>query len=159
MGTFKYFAARTPNGCGSKVGGNVVAYFCTPDLTILHAAWGPETPQEFLEQAKFTVKLGEKLRTTPAHSRSAVARSAHDGNPYGIKGRWNGAGVAQEIRYRHLKEKVLQPLNKANTDDLFLKLVNEKIVEKDWMTDPGKARIYDLLGDWEVAIPSSPPRP
>jgi hypothetical protein len=125
-----------------KQGGNVVAYFCTPDLEILHAVWGPESPDRFLEQARFAVDLAEKLRNASAAKRSVIAREAHEENPYGrSKGLWNQAGGEHYVRYSHLKEKVLQPLTKATAEELFLKLVNEKssdekIREVNWFEGP-----------------------
>jgi hypothetical protein len=101
-----------------KTGGNVVAYFCAPDLTILHAVWGPESPGRFLEQATWAVALAEKLRDAPAAERAAIARAAHDENPY--ERSWT------RIQYYHLREKVLLPLNRTLAEELFLKLVHEK---------------------------------
>jgi hypothetical protein len=124
LGTFTI--TRTAN-CETRTGGNLVAYFCTPDLTILHAVWGPESPEQFLAQARWAVELAEKLRDAPAAERTSIARAAHEQNPYRTsKGMWGMQGMEHYTRYGHLKEKTLQPLNRANAEELFLKLVNEK---------------------------------
>ncbi|RPH40273.1 MAG: hypothetical protein EHM91_11290 [Planctomycetota bacterium] len=131
----------------------MVAYFCTPDLTILHAVWGPESSQQFLAQAKWAVELGEKLRNAPAAERAAIAGTAHDENPYRTsKGMWSGAGMEHYTRYGHLREKVLQPLNRDMARELFLKLVNEKASD-----DP--VRIVDRYGLFGPPTPSLRPRP
>ena len=39
VGTFSIDS--TPNGGPTKSGGNVAAYFCTPDLEVLNAVAGP----------------------------------------------------------------------------------------------------------------------
>jgi hypothetical protein len=129
----------------------VVAYFCTPDLTILHAVWGPESAPHFLQQATWAVELAERLRDAPAADRAAMARDAHLRNPYRTKGMWSYGGGHYE-KYRHLEEKVLQPLSKTNADELFLKLVGEKASDEE-------VRIVDQSGFFRGSpIPSLRPR-
>lgn len=107
----------------------MVAYFLTSDLTILHAVWGPESADHFLEQAKWAVALAEKLRDAPAAERSSIARTAHDENPY--ERSWT------RTEYFHLRERVLLPLNRETSEELFLKLVHEKASDEE-------VRIVDL---------------
>ena len=47
----------TPNGEPRKVGGNVAAYFCTPDLRVLGATAGPVDPARFLAEAQRASEL------------------------------------------------------------------------------------------------------
>jgi hypothetical protein len=130
LGTFTYH--RTPN-CESRIGGNVVAYFCTPDLKILHAVWCPVQPRDFLEQATWAVELAGKLKSRPAGDWTAIARAAHERNPYlRNKGMWNGTGLDHETRYRLMMKKLLAPLD-PSASELFLQLVNEKTIADDWM--------------------------
>ena len=119
----------------------MVAYFCTPDLTILHALWGPESPRQFLAQAKWAVELGENLRNAPAPERAAIAHEAHEKNTYGTsKGMWCAAGSEHYTRYARLREKVLQPLSRTTAEELFLKLVNEKASDEPVRVEDGFAR-------------------
>jgi len=121
----------TPNGCCStsdKVGGNVVAYFCTPDLQILHAVWGPESPERFLAEATWAVELAKRLRALPPEERVKAARDAHGTNPYRLsQGRCNRS---HQERYDFMASKALTPLA-ASAADLFLKLVNERASEEE----------------------------
>lgn len=151
LGTF--LIVRTANG-ERKVGGNVVAYFCTPDLRILHAVWGPESPGAFLAQAKWAVELAGRLRTVPERDRAAVALDAHETNPYRTsKGMWTYEGFKHYDRYNGLVKRALAPLDRTTSAALFLDLVDEEASD-------GPVRIRDwgrLLPD--RAIPSCPPRP
>jgi len=122
----------------------VVAYFCTPDLTILHAVSGPESAPQFLQQAKWAVELAGKLRDAPAAERSAIARKAHEDNTY-----WRSwVRIVQSLR---LKDKILQPLNRANAEELFLELVNQRASD-----DP--VRIVGNCDLFGPPIPSLRPR-
>lgn len=108
-----------------KVGGNVVAYFCTPDLEILHAVWGPEEADSFLQQARWAVGLWEKIRKEPPVKQFVLAREAHEANPFRNRGMWTSAGVEQRARYDHLMAKILMPLEQSAAE-LFRQLVNEE---------------------------------
>jgi hypothetical protein len=134
IGTFSIVCGATPNGnCSTsrKVGGNVVAYFCTPDLRILHAVWGPESPERFLAEAGWAVDLEKRLRSVPEEQRAKAAREAHETNPYRLsKGMWNGQGLLHVERHDTVTTKLLTPL-KDSEADLFLKLVNEKASRED----------------------------
>ena len=47
----------------SKVGGNVVSYFCTPDGKVITALVGPARAGEVLKEGKFAVKQYAKLKS------------------------------------------------------------------------------------------------
>ena len=61
VGSFKLIQKVTPNGgtpCGvEKVGGNVVTYFCTPEMEVIHAIPGNVSAETFLKEAKWAVAL------------------------------------------------------------------------------------------------------
>ncbi len=58
-------------------GGNVVAYFCTPELEVLHAVGGALSPAEFLKQAEWAVGLAGRLERADAQEREELATLAH----------------------------------------------------------------------------------
>jgi hypothetical protein len=102
-----------------------VAYFCTPDGDILHAVWGPATPQHFLDQATFAVELADKARNAPVEERADVVRAVHEERPYGKPiGLWYWE--TSDNRYSYLKEKVMELLDKNTAEELFLRLGHEK---------------------------------
>lgn len=47
------FDVKRVNGNLQKNGGNVVTYFCTPGLRVLHFVVGPVTPDRFITEAQF----------------------------------------------------------------------------------------------------------
>jgi hypothetical protein len=142
-----------------KVGGNVVAYFCTPDLKILHAAWAPLAAEQFLSQAKWAVELSEKLRPTEAEERVAIARAAHLANPYRTfhQSYWADQGFEHTARYDRLLEKVLSPLDQSATE-LFKQLVNEVASDEEVRVDRGFDPVSSY-GNARKPIPSSRRRP
>ena len=91
MGTF---TIRHTNEvpAGQKEGGNVVAYFCTPDFEVLHAVGGTLSPAEFLKQAEWAVGLAGRLERGDAQEREELAALAHaEGSPELFPPRtWNG---------------------------------------------------------------------
>jgi hypothetical protein len=141
-----------------KLGGNVVAYFCTPDLKILAAVWGPESANRFLEQATWAVELWKRLAGLEPDEKVAAARSAHEENPYRLRsGLWTQAGMDHLTRMDCLKEKVLTPLDKSAAE-LFQQLVNEKASEEEVRVDLG----FDPVrwnGEETRPTPSSRRRP
>jgi hypothetical protein len=60
---------------GVKVGGNVAAYFCLQDGTVLHAVAGPVDAQTFLREARWAVDL-RKLAATEARGDVGRYRAA-----------------------------------------------------------------------------------
>ena len=62
---------------GEREGGNVVAWFCTPDLRVIHAVGGAVTPEVFLEQAQWAVEMAGKLPMIPAEARASRIAKAH----------------------------------------------------------------------------------
>ena len=60
---------------GQKQGGNVAAYFCLQDGTVLHAVAGPVDAQTFLREARWAVDL-RKLAVTEARGDVARYRQA-----------------------------------------------------------------------------------
>lgn len=88
MGTFTIrLTDQAP--AGRKEGGNVVAYFCTPDLEVLHAVGGAPTPDEFLRQAEWAVRLAERLDRGDAEERESLAARAHGDSIEDIQVVWN----------------------------------------------------------------------
>jgi hypothetical protein len=65
---------------------------------------------------------------------------------------WRREGMAHYTRYRSLTERLLQPLNRANAEELFLKLVDEKASDE-------KVRITGWMSDLGLTTPSSPRLP
>jgi hypothetical protein len=64
---------------GQKQGGNVAAYFCTPDGNVLHAVAGPVDAGTFLREARWaneTYQLAQLEKPTPAQLR-VFFRKAH----------------------------------------------------------------------------------
>jgi hypothetical protein len=120
-----------------KVGGNVVAYFCTPDLRILSAVWGPESADQFLRQAQWAVELWKGIAGLVPQVQAAAARSAFGENFYrSRRGVWTPAGMDHLTRFDHLLEKVLTPLHKSAAE-LFQQLVNEEASDNEVRVDFG----------------------
>ena len=91
MGTFTIrHTELNPNG--QKEGGNVVAYFCTPDLEIVHAVGGSLGADDFLRQAEWAVRLAERLGRADHQEREELASQAHrEGADLMVSPRrWNG---------------------------------------------------------------------
>jgi hypothetical protein len=64
---------------GQKQGGNVAAYFCTPEGRVLHVVAGPVDADTFLREARWaneTFQLAQVDQPTPAQLR-AFFRRAH----------------------------------------------------------------------------------
>jgi hypothetical protein len=64
---------------GQKQGGNVAAYFCTPEGRVLHAVAGPVDAEVFLREARWakeTYELAQLDRPTPEQLRT-LFRKAH----------------------------------------------------------------------------------
>ena len=68
MGTFQLVN-------GVKVGGNVAAYFCLSDGTVIHAVAGPLGARQFLQEARWAVDL-RKLAASEAGGDVARYRAA-----------------------------------------------------------------------------------
>ncbi len=118
----------------------MIAYFCTPDLRILHAVWGPEPPGSFLEEARWAAGLYARIRPMPLPEATAAVRAAHEAH----QGAWCGEGD-RLARYDHLRARTMRPLGEV-AGDLFTLLVDEKpsdaeIREIDWMGPPIPRRI------------------
>src|SRR5947209_18926383 len=75
VGTFSIDS--TPNGGPTKSGGNVAAYFCTPDLEVLNAVAGPVSTETLLHEARWAVDLSNKRATCNGEERQIVARREH----------------------------------------------------------------------------------
>lgn len=91
MGTFT-IRHTDPNPKGQKEGGNVVAYFCTPDLEIVHAVGGNLGADDFLRQAEWAVRLAERLGRADHQEREELASRAHQEGALEMASprRWNG---------------------------------------------------------------------
>jgi hypothetical protein len=81
---------------GEKQGGNVAAYFCRPDGTVVHAVPGPVDARTFLSEARFAVELDklaklngeksglkQKLTVADAHQKRVTRNRPMKGDPDG----------------------------------------------------------------------------
>ena len=107
VGTFAIVGRPDTNMGVQKVGGNVAAYFCTPDLRVLGAVGGPVSPAVFLREAERAVALAES--TSNGLSEDAGARALEA--PMPREGLWSGAGQDNLRVWRILTERPLAPLD------------------------------------------------
>ncbi|HEX7900926.1 MAG TPA: hypothetical protein VF950_24420 [Planctomycetota bacterium] len=107
VGTFAIVGKADTNMGVQKVGGNVAAYFCTPDLRVLGAVGGPVSPQVFLREAERAVALAES--TSLGFSEDAGSRVLEA--PMPREGLWSGTGQANLRVWRILKELPLAPID------------------------------------------------
>ena len=80
-----------------KVGGNVAAYFCTPDLEVIHAVAGPVPAETFLREAKFALDLSRRIGNRCYDEKRILVREALESHPnVGLvswnQAVWSGAG-------------------------------------------------------------------
>lgn len=62
---------------GVKVGGNVAAYFCTPDGRVLHAVAGPVNATVLLREARWANVTYQLAQLEPAEEMPSFFRNAH----------------------------------------------------------------------------------
>ena len=60
-----------------KAGGNVAAYFCTPEGEVVHAVLGNVLPGTFLLEAEWAAALAERLDGETPSARKAIVAQAH----------------------------------------------------------------------------------
>lgn len=63
-----------------KQGGNVVSYFCTPDLRVIHMVKGPVEANELLAAAKWAVRTHDLIKQSPKASlddQMRIVQEAH----------------------------------------------------------------------------------
>ena len=75
VGDFRVTAIT--NGQLNKNGGNVVSYFCTPDLNVINAIVGPVEADQLLGAARWSVNLWEKAKYAKSDERSQICEEAH----------------------------------------------------------------------------------
>lgn len=133
VGTFAIVGKADTNMGLQKVGGNVAAYFCTPDLRVLGAVGGPVSPQVFLREAERAVALADS--TSNGFSEDAGARAIE--RPMPREGLWNGSGNANYNVWRILSELPLSPLDLVYRDvfeDALGETVSDVPVQfEDWL--------------------------
>ena len=70
---------------GEKQGGNVAAYFCRPDGTVLHAVAGPTDAKTFLSEARFAVELDKLAKLNGERSALKQKLTVADGHQKRVK--------------------------------------------------------------------------
>ena len=139
MGTF--YRLTKADGTPVKIGGNVVAYFCTPRMEIVHAVWGAESPEEFLRQATWAAELAKRLHGAKPEERAELARKAHEESPYRMsKGAYSWTTVQHYHRCARLRESVLAPLTTC-ARELFEALAGERVSDEEVRTPPAAAPV------------------
>ena len=136
MGTFVITEGRTPNGnCPTtvKVGGNVAAYFCTPDRKVLGMVAGNVTPEVFLQEAGRAVVLAGALARLSPEKRDQAYREAHLGwSIEGAPGPWSYVDWStQRLRNSHayLAGRQRVALDRIQ-EHVFLCMLGEKMSEE-----------------------------
>jgi len=61
----------------TKVGGNVVSYFCTPEGRVIHAAVGPVDPQVLYKEGKWAASRYAKIRHKDFETQRKLLAIAH----------------------------------------------------------------------------------
>ena len=75
VGDFR--VTTTTNGQLNKNGGNVVSYFCTPDLKVINAIVGPVEASPLLEAARWSVNLWDKAKYAKPDERTQICEEGH----------------------------------------------------------------------------------
>jgi len=110
VGTFAIVGRPDDRAGVQKVGGNVAAYFCTPDLRVLGAVGGPVSPDVFLREAERAVALAASTSSGFSEDAGSLVRDSHESH-MPREGLWSGAGRAQLGVWRILKDRPLAPLD------------------------------------------------
>ena len=76
VSAFQKVATFEING-GQKQGGNVAAYFCTPDGRVLHAVAGPVNAHVFLREARWANETFQMAQLENPEQLQAFFRKAH----------------------------------------------------------------------------------
>ena len=133
----------------TKVGGNVAAYFCTPDLEVIQGIAGNVSADVFLREAKFALELSRKIQDTCFDEGRFLARDALQGRPSpGMQVRWNNLGAATGGLGSFLAEKPLPEL-----EDLYKSVFEGILGEK--VSDADVVRTGNLIiNDWLTQHPN-----
>ena len=123
---------ETPNGGAIKIGGNVAAYFCTPDLRVIQGIAGNVTPEAFLKEAEFAMELSRKLQNTCFDESQFLAREALRDLPQPRQWRWGGGGEGPLGSF--LAEKPLPDIEDVYKL-VFEGILREKVSDKDVVRD------------------------
>ncbi len=99
-----------------KVGGNVAAYFCTPDLRVVNGVLGNVRPETFLAEARRAVEM--RVLDPEAASR------AHAAVPYPVRWSYNPEAAPSHALHQSL---AAGPLPKL--EDVFRKFFEEVLHE------------------------------
>lgn len=75
VGDFRVTA--TTNGQLARNGGNVVSYFCTPELKVINAIVGPVEAAQLLGAAHWSVNLSAKAKHAGPDDRLQICEAAH----------------------------------------------------------------------------------
>ncbi len=123
VGTFTL--SYPPNGSPTKVGGNVAAYFCTPDLRVLGAAGGPVDRVRFLAEARRASALA--VATAKGRSKDAkeVVAASHE-QRRNASGGWNQESLRERGLYDVLLRRPLAPLAQIRRE-VFECVLGEKL--------------------------------
>jgi hypothetical protein len=136
VGTFAIVGRPEDRIGARKVGGNVAAYFCTPDLRVLGAVGGPVPPEVFLREAERAVALAERTLGGLAEDAGSVVETSHETRMASIA--WNQQSMVERDVYQILKESPLAPLDltyRAVFEDALHEAVSDAPVryEEAWL--------------------------
>lgn len=77
VGTFSIHTCPAEAGRTTKSGGNVMTYFCTPQLHVIHAIPGNVEADEFIREARWALELADRLAALAPTARPAAAGQEH----------------------------------------------------------------------------------
>ena len=135
---------ESPNGVATKVGGNVAAYFCTPDLRVIQGVVGAVTPELFLKEAKFALELSRMIQNTCFdESRFLVGERIKDlSQPSPSGGFWSQPRAGQGGLGSLMAENPLPTL-----DSLYKSVFEQILLETVSDKDVVRAKALQLLND------------
>lgn len=122
MGTFE--VVKVGDRILEKNGGDVVTYFCTPELEVIHAVAGKIGPVAFLREAKWAADLAARLPAKGSDGRAVLARLAHDGATHADDNP-NGRAV-----HERLAEAPLAPVSEVSRY-FFEEILRERLSDRE----------------------------
>ena len=128
-----------------KVGGNVAAYFCTPDLRVLAAVGGPVPPDVFLREAQRAVSLAESTSSGFSEDAGSLIQISHEWHMPRV-GLWNGSGQAQLGVWRIVKDQPLAPLDRIY-QEVFERALGETISDAPVSFKGSGRALWNRLGE------------
>ena len=108
------------------MGGNVAAYFCTPDLKVIQVITGNVSADAFLQEAKFAVEVSKRIRNTCFDEARILAGEALGSRSITLPVRWSPPPSASNV----LKENPLSHLEEI-FKIVFESILREKVSDKD----------------------------